>query len=371
MPVTEVRTSLSRPKSGSPDSPVPETEGGRVLTPPAARPQSRVDPLVKGRPFRRAMPLSPPASDSSSSQHLQHQPSRNNWEPTAHGLKNISPTPPVNSEAGGKRTTVLPGSPEVNKATGVSGQRPRGPRLEADRACSVNELGDDNLAAKENQNLKEPNHTEKGPESPSSTLDGRKESLQETEAGSPSRSLGRAGVSPVSAENQTRSCPKLEGPLFPAEYSVRTTRRMSNRQREAALEAVIPSHLGARKKGFKRKNKDTADNLNLPSEEATPGAVQVPGTGTGPPSSRSPFQKLPSFSEVSAPAEPPNNDFFPKKAVPRAGRRHRGKSKAGLAAPLRPREPTSGTSGVPSAEGDGAQPRAQSEKATTIHGKKR
>ncbi|XP_074178954.1 partner and localizer of BRCA2 isoform X2 [Rhinolophus sinicus] len=370
MPVTEVRSSLSSPKSGSPDSPVPETEGGRVLTPPAARPQSRVDTLVKGRHFCRATPLPPPASDSSSSQHLQHKPSRRNWEPIAHGLKNISPIPPVNSEARGKRTTVLPGSPEVNKATGVSGQLPRGPGLEADHACSVNELGDDNLAAKENQNLKEPNHTEKGSESPRSTLDGRKESLQENEVGSPSRSLGLAVVSPVSAENQTHSCPKLEGLLFPAEYSVRTTRRMSNRQREVALEAVIPSPLGAGKKGFKRKNKDAADNLNLPSEEANPGEMQVPGTGTGRPSSRRPFQKLLSFSAVSPPAQPPNNDFFPKKAVPRpAGRRHRGKSKAGLAAPLRPREPTSSTSGVPSAEEDVAQPRAQSEKAIMIHGK--
>ncbi|XP_032957458.1 partner and localizer of BRCA2 isoform X3 [Rhinolophus ferrumequinum] len=350
MPVTEVRTSLSSPKSGSPDSPVPETEGGRVLTPPAARPQSHVDPLVKGRPFCRATPLPPPASgSSSSSQHLHHKPSGRNWEPIAHGLKNISPTPPVNSEARGKRTTVLPGSPEVNKATGVSGQLLRGPSWEADHACSVNELGDDNLAAKESQNLTEPNHTEKGSESPSSTLDDRKENLQENEVQSPSRSLGLAVVSPVSAENQTHSCPKLEGLLFPAEYSVRTTRHMSNRQREVAVEAVIPSHLGARKKGFKRKNKDAADNLNLPGEEANPGEMQVPDTGTGRP-------------------KPPNNDFFPKKAVPRpAGRRHRGKSKARLAAPLRLREPTSGTSGFPGEEEDVAPQRAQSDKAIMIH----
>ncbi|XP_060642430.2 partner and localizer of BRCA2 isoform X1 [Anolis sagrei] len=51
------------------------------------------------------------------------------------------------------------------------------------------------------------------------------------------------------------SCTVVEGLLFPVEYYVRTTRRMSSRQREVNVEAVIQSQLGRSKKGQKASRK--------------------------------------------------------------------------------------------------------------------
>ncbi|XP_019505474.1 PREDICTED: partner and localizer of BRCA2 [Hipposideros armiger] len=363
MPATEVRAYFSSPKSASPDSPVTETKGQSVLTPPAARPQSGINPPGKGRHFHSATPLLHAPSDSSSNQHLQRKPPRRIWEPIAHGVKNISPTPPGNSRAHDKRSTVFTGSPEVNQATGACGQLPSSPNFEAHSACSVNELTYDNVAVNETENLKEPSQADKGSESSSYALE--KESLQENEVRShPKSQEKQAVISPVSGENQTRSCTEQEGPLFPAEYYVRITRHMSKCQREVAMEPVIPSHLGARKKGLKRKNKDAANNVNLSGEEANQTEIQVSDTHAGPPSSRSPFQKLLSFLEVTSPSEPPKNDFFSKKAVTQpSGRRHREKRRAVLTALSRHHEPASGTSGVPSVEEGVAKHRDQSEKA--------
>ncbi|KAM8960389.1 partner and localizer of BRCA2 [Pelodytes ibericus] len=52
------------------------------------------------------------------------------------------------------------------------------------------------------------------------------------------RAAGTAQTSPLS------SCTLIEGLLFPVEYYVRTTRRMSSCQRKVDLDAVIHSHLG-------------------------------------------------------------------------------------------------------------------------------
>lgn len=53
-------------------------------------------------------------------------------------------------------------------------------------------------------------------------------------------------------ENPLSSCTVVEGLLFPVEYYVRTTRRMSSCQREVNLAAVIESQLGKGKKGQRR-----------------------------------------------------------------------------------------------------------------------
>ncbi|XP_063790801.1 partner and localizer of BRCA2 [Pseudophryne corroboree] len=57
--------------------------------------------------------------------------------------------------------------------------------------------------------------------------------------------------SPVREEerNPLTSCTLVEGLLFPVEYYVRTTRRMTSCQRKVDLDAVINSHLGLAKKG--------------------------------------------------------------------------------------------------------------------------
>lgn len=63
------------------------------------------------------------------------------------------------------------------------------------------------------------------------------------------------------------SCTVVEGLLFPVEYYVRTTRRMSSCQRKVDLDAVILSQLGRSKKGQRSKCKLGDANLDQPSQE--------------------------------------------------------------------------------------------------------
>uniref|UniRef100_G1Q4H6 Partner and localizer of BRCA2 n=1 Tax=Myotis lucifugus TaxID=59463 RepID=G1Q4H6_MYOLU len=362
-PVAKIRTNFPSPQSDLPDSqaPVTETNGGRVLIPPKAKPQSSVDALSGGNHLPRVSP--PPLhtpSDSSSGQPLQHQPSKRNCERIPHGLKNISPTSPVNLEAQDKKMTVFTGNPEVNKTVGPSGQLPRSLDLEADNAYSVNEFPY-SLSANENQSLKEQDHTEKSSESPSSALDGRNEHFQESEVLSQCKSLGPEIISPVSAENQAHSCTVLEG-LFPAEYHVRTTQHMSNCQRKAAMEAVIQSHLGVKKKGIKNNKKEATKILKFSNEETNQDEFRVYDRCTEKASSRSPFQRLPSLTEVSSPT-----GHTTTSVTQSSGRRHRGKRKSVPNPTLHHHElllPTSGASGV-----NRSKDKDQNEKAV-IHGKR-
>ncbi|XP_033921618.1 partner and localizer of BRCA2 [Melopsittacus undulatus] len=63
------------------------------------------------------------------------------------------------------------------------------------------------------------------------------------------------------------SCTVVEGLLFPVEYYVRTTRRMSSCQRKVDLDAVILSQLGRSKKGQRSKCKLGDANSDQPSQE--------------------------------------------------------------------------------------------------------
>ncbi|NXP18714.1 PALB2 protein, partial [Scytalopus superciliaris] len=67
------------------------------------------------------------------------------------------------------------------------------------------------------------------------------------------------------------SCTVVEGLLFPVEYYVRTTRRMSNCQRKVDLDAVILSQLGRSKRGQRSKCKQKDANSDQPSQERTRG----------------------------------------------------------------------------------------------------
>ncbi|XP_048408343.1 partner and localizer of BRCA2 isoform X6 [Stegostoma tigrinum] len=67
----------------------------------------------------------------------------------------------------------------------------------------------------------------------------------------------------ASEETPLNSCTLVEGLLFPVEYYVRTTRRMTNCQRQVDLDAVIHSHLGkCRNGGRGRSRKLTRDQSN-------------------------------------------------------------------------------------------------------------
>ncbi|KAM4812604.1 partner and localizer of BRCA2 isoform X2 [Urocitellus parryii] len=326
-PITEI-PSLSSCKSEIPDSPAPlvETDGENILIPSTAK-SERVDTPFKGNNFSNNTedPLHT-IPDNSNHEDLEHMPPKGNCELITQGFKNISLTSPINLEVQGHQMTVSPDSTVVNKAAGTTGQLPRSPALEADNSCSASELPYNNLPAKIKQNLKEQNHTK---ESPINAFNDRNENLQENEVLSQSKSLSPEAVPSVSTENQIHSCTVLEGLLFPAEYYVRTTRRMSDCQKKVALEAVIQNHLGGRKKEFKNKSKEAPKNLNPSNENSAQSETEILDTCTAQAISRSPPQELLSPPEVSSPpGSTEDNDCSRRALVQPSGRRHRGKRKS-------------------------------------------
>ncbi|XP_009581242.1 PREDICTED: partner and localizer of BRCA2, partial [Fulmarus glacialis] len=104
-------------------------------------------------------------------------------------------------------------------------------------------------------------------------------------------------------ESPLNSCTVVEGLLFPVEYYVRTTRRMSNCQRKVDLDAVILSQLGRSKKGQRSKCKQKDANSDRPSQERVEnylesGFVPFPflGAENDPANSSSPQKSLPASS---------------------------------------------------------------------------
>ncbi|XP_071461731.1 partner and localizer of BRCA2 isoform X3 [Marmota flaviventris] len=326
-PVTEI-PSLSSCKSEIPDSPAPlvEIDGENILIPSTAK-SERVDTPFKGNNFSSNTedPLQT-IPDNSNHEYLEHIPPKGNCELITQGFKNISLTSPINPEVQGHQMTVSPDSTVVNKAAGTTGQLPRSPALEADNSCSASELPYNNLSAKIKQNLKEQNHTK---ESPINAFNDRNENVQENEVLSQSKSLSPEAVPSVSTENQIHSCTVLEGLLFPAEYYVRTTRRMSDCQKKVALEAVIQNHLGGRKKGLKNKSKEAPKNLNPSNENSAQSENEILDTCTGQAISRSPPQELLSPAHISSPPGSAEDNLCSRRAlVQPSGRRHRGKRKS-------------------------------------------
>ncbi|NXQ02450.1 PALB2 protein, partial [Vidua macroura] len=85
----------------------------------------------------------------------------------------------------------------------------------------------------------------------------------------------------LAPEGALGSCTVVEGLLFPVEYYVRTTRRMSSCQRKVDLDAVILSQLGRSKKGQRSKCKQKDAHPNEPSQERAEGDLE-PGVGPFP-----------------------------------------------------------------------------------------
>ncbi|NXL60610.1 PALB2 protein, partial [Chordeiles acutipennis] len=106
-------------------------------------------------------------------------------------------------------------------------------------------------------------------------------------------------------ESSLSSCTVVEGLLFPVEYYVRTTRRMSNRQRKVDLDAVILSQLGRSKRGQRSKCKQRDANSDRLSQERVEndvesGIVPLPfGAENDPANPRSPQKSLPASSGSS------------------------------------------------------------------------
>ncbi|NWY13333.1 PALB2 protein, partial [Aphelocoma coerulescens] len=111
----------------------------------------------------------------------------------------------------------------------------------------------------------------------------------------------------MAPEGTLSSCTVVEGLLFPVEYYVRTTRRMSNCQRKVDLDAVILSQLGRKKKGQRSKCKQKDANPSQPSQEraesdSEPGVMPSPflGTENDPANSGSSQKSLPASSSSSS-----------------------------------------------------------------------
>ncbi|NWU57726.1 PALB2 protein, partial [Dromas ardeola] len=110
----------------------------------------------------------------------------------------------------------------------------------------------------------------------------------------------------TASESALNSCTVVEGLIFPVEYYVRTTRRMSNCQRKVDLDAVILSQLGRSKKGQRSKCKQKDANLDRHSQERVEndlesGVVPFPflGAENDPANSSSPQKSLPASSGSS------------------------------------------------------------------------
>ncbi|NXS66064.1 PALB2 protein, partial [Pandion haliaetus] len=147
-------------------------------------------------------------------------------------------------------------------------------------------------------------------------------------------------TTPDSALN---SCTVVEGLLFPLEYYVRTTRRMSNCQRKVDLDAVILSQLGRSKKGQRSKCKQKDANPDWPSQERVEndlesGVTPFPflGAENDPANSSSPQKPLPmsSGSSTSLGSISQNSIASTKQDQRRSQRKQKGRRKSTCNSPV-------------------------------------
>ncbi|NWS75040.1 PALB2 protein, partial [Crotophaga sulcirostris] len=139
-------------------------------------------------------------------------------------------------------------------------------------------------------------------------------------------------------ESALDSCTVVEGLLFPVEYYVRTTRRMSNCQRKVDLDAVILSQLGRSKKGQRNKCKqrDTiSDQLSQERAENDLESSVMPclflGAENDPANASSPWKSLPasSGSSTSLGSASQNSIGSTKRDWRRPQRKQKGRKKCG------------------------------------------
>ncbi|RMC17493.1 hypothetical protein DUI87_05154 [Hirundo rustica rustica] len=146
-------------------------------------------------------------------------------------------------------------------------------------------------------------------------------------------------------EGMLSSCTVVEGLLFPVEYYIRTTRRMSNCQRKVDLEAVILSQLGRSKKGQRSKYKQKDANPNQPSQERDeddlePGVVPFPflGAENNQANSSSSQKSLPASSSSSTSLESISQKSITgtRQEQRQSQRKQKGRRKSACKAPMPP-----------------------------------
>ncbi|NWZ11923.1 PALB2 protein, partial [Agelaius phoeniceus] len=149
----------------------------------------------------------------------------------------------------------------------------------------------------------------------------------------------------VAPEGTLSSCTVVEGLLFPVEYYVRTTRRMSNCQRKVDLDAVILSQLGRSKKGQRSKCKQKDANPNQPLQERPEGDLE-PGVEPFPFLGAEDDQANSSSSQKSLPASSNSStslESISQKSITstrqeqrQSQRKQKGRRKAACKAPMHP-----------------------------------
>ncbi|NXJ94679.1 PALB2 protein, partial [Corythaixoides concolor] len=144
-------------------------------------------------------------------------------------------------------------------------------------------------------------------------------------------------------ESALSSCTVVEGLLFPVEYYVRTTRRMSNCQRKVDLDAVILSQLGRSKKGQRSKGKQREANSDRPSQERIENDVEsvvtlfpFSGAENDPTNSSSPQKSLPATSSSGSSASLGSISQNSITSTKRDQRRSRKKQKGRRNSPSKP-----------------------------------
>ncbi|NXF22586.1 PALB2 protein, partial [Rhodinocichla rosea] len=149
----------------------------------------------------------------------------------------------------------------------------------------------------------------------------------------------------VAPEGTLSSCTVVEGLLFPVEYYVRTTRRMSNCQRKVDLDAVILSQLGRSKKGQRSKCKQKDATPNQPSQERAEGDLE-PGVEPFPFLGAENDQANSSSSQKSLPASSNSStslESISQKSITstrqeqrQSQRKQKGRRKSACKAPIHP-----------------------------------
>ncbi|NWR23191.1 PALB2 protein, partial [Emberiza fucata] len=148
----------------------------------------------------------------------------------------------------------------------------------------------------------------------------------------------------VAPEGTLSSCTVVEGLLFPVEYYVRTTRRMSSCQRKVDLDAVILSQLGRSKKGQRSKCKQKDANPNQPSQERAegdlePGVEPFPFGAENDQANASSSQKsLPASSNSSTSLESISQKSITstRQEQRQSQRKQKGRRKSACKAPMHP-----------------------------------
>ncbi|XP_054247265.1 partner and localizer of BRCA2 [Indicator indicator] len=144
----------------------------------------------------------------------------------------------------------------------------------------------------------------------------------------------------VAAESTLNSCTVVEGLLFPVEYYVRTTRRMSSCQRKVDLDAVILSQLGRSKKGQRSKGKQKDANSDLPSQERAENNLETPfpflAAENEPANSGSPHKSLPvsSGSNASLASASPSSVSSTRRDRRRSQQKQKGSRRPAFSPPV-------------------------------------